>query len=111
MGKTIVITYAIIFFISIFTIIITRLVLIFRLYAIKDGKIFDKTAEGEILSFLILMTLPYTLKEDPSDTKTLKTIRILNKLKTAYWWLMLTLLIFIVTLNILEHGFNIKVTE
>ncbi len=111
MGKTIAITYAIIFFISIFAIIITRLILIFRLYAIKDGKIFDKTAEGEIFSFLASMTLPFKIKEDLNDTKTLKIIRTLNKLKTAYWWLMFTLLIFIVTLNVLEHGFNIKVTE
>lgn len=111
MGKTIAITYVFFLFVTIFTIVITRLVLIFRLYAIKDGKIFDKTTEGEIFSFLASMTLPFKIKEDPKDIKTLKIIRTLNKLKTAYWWLMLTLLIFIVTLSVLEHGFNTKLTE
>ncbi|MBK9479644.1 MAG: hypothetical protein IPP56_09525 [Bacteroidetes bacterium] len=111
MGKTIAITYVIIFFVSIFTIVITRLILIFRLYAIKDGKIFDKSAEGEIISFLASMTLPFKIKEDPNDIKTFKITQTLNKLKSAYWWLMLTLLIFIVTMNVLEHGFNIKLAE
>lgn len=111
MVKTIAITYVVLFFISIFSIVITRLILILRLYAIKDSKVFGSSVENEIVSFLASMTLPFKLTEEPNDQKTNRIIKTLNKLKTAYWWLMLTLLVFIITLNVLEHGFDNKIFD
>lgn len=111
MAKTFAITYVVFFFISIFAIIITRLILILRLYAIKDSKVFASSAENEIISFLASLTFPFKLTEEPSNQRTNKIIKTLNKLKTIYWWLMLTLVIFIITLNVSEHVFDNKIFD
>ena len=110
MGKAIAIAYVIFFFTCVFIIIISRLILLLRIYAVRDKKIFDSSTVGEIIGFLASMTLPFKLKENPDDP-TVRIVKVLNKLKTAYWWLMLTLLIFIITLNILEHIYHIKTFE
>lgn len=111
MAKTFAITYVVFFLIGIFTIVLTRLILILRLYAIKDSKVFGSSAENEILSFLASITLPFKLTEEPKNQKTDRIIKILNKLKTAYWWLMLTFVIFIIALNILENGLDNKIFD
>ena len=111
MVKTLVSIYPVFFFISVFSIIIIRLILIFRLYAIKGNNLFGHSAENEIISFLASMTLPFKLTEEPKNHRANSIIRTLNKLKTAYWWLMLSLVIFIITLNVLEHGFGNKILD
>jgi hypothetical protein len=91
-----------IFSIGLTFIVLTRFVLILRLYALKDGKIFSSTIEGEIISFLASQTLPFPLSVTDADSKTSRIVRFLNILMTAYWIFLLSIIAFVVILNILS---------
>ena len=92
MWSTIENVWGILFSLGLMLVVVTRFILILRLYAIKDSKIFDKTVEGELLGFMASQTLPFKIENDEENPKANRVINILNKLKAAYWLLMLSLL-------------------
>lgn len=85
------------------------LIKLFNIKAITPDQIASK--EEDLVGIIASIVLPHAIKEDQQNKKANAVIKNMNKLKNVYWILMGSLVIFIISLNVLEHQFGYKVFD
>lgn len=93
--KTLILTYLWISLASMLCIMIVRIVLMRKLYRIKDEKIFAEGMGMEIFSALVCIPLPFNIPKQ-TEPATHELVKKINKLKNYYWWLVLGVILVLV---------------
>ena len=100
--KTLLLSYLWISVAAMLCIIIARVVLLKRLYALKNDLVFEGSVGMEILSGFISSLFPFKLASKNKDPESETIVKKLNTLKNYYWWLGLAVILVLVVARIAD---------
>ena len=108
MPEIITIVYVAIVIVGMFGTMMVRLIIFHELRSSKENPDLTTFTDFRFGNFLAHIVIPFHIQENAEEPEINRMIRNLNQLKTIYWSLLLSIPVFGIVANVLEHWFDIS---